>query len=118
MKTELSLVGTKDFLKYINKLFKNKGYIRNKSCKNWENKSYSLKFSNVPSRIIARFLYENSNIYLERKYNKYLEFCSLEDESSLRKSSKIGGNCDVNTEVSSEITKGSETLQSVDGEQI
>lgn len=116
IKTELSLVGTKDFLKHINKLFKNKGYIRNKSCKNWENKSYSLKFSNVPSRIIARFLYENSNIYLERKYNKYLEFCSLEDESPLRKSSKIGGNCDVNTEVSSEITKGSETLQSVDGE--
>ena len=115
-KTELDLVGTKEFLEYINKLFKNKGYIRNKSCKNWENKAYALKFSSVPSRIIARFLYENSNIYLERKYNKYLEFCSLEDESPLRKSSKIGGSCNGNTEVSSEITKGSETLQSVEGE--
>ena len=115
-RTELGLVGTKEFLEYINKLFKNKGYIRNKSCKNWENKSYNLRFSDVPSRIIARFLYENSNIYLERKYNKYLEFCSLEDESPLRKSSKIGGSCDGNTEVSSEITKGSETPQSVEGE--
>ena len=115
-RTELGLVGTKEFLEYINKLFKNKGYIRNKSCKNWENKSYDLRFSDVPSRIIARFLYENSNIYLERKYNKYLEFCSLEDESPLRKSSKIGGSCDGNTEVSSEITKGSETPQSVEGE--
>lgn len=115
-RTELGLVGTKEFLEYINKLFKNKGYIKNKSCKNWENKAYDLRFSDVPSRVIAKFLYENSNIYLERKYNKYLEFCSLEDKSLLRKSSKIGESCDGNTEVSSEITKGSETPQSVEGE--
>lgn len=114
--TELSLVGTKDFLETVNIIFKNKGYIQNKSCQNWENKAYELKFSFVPSRKIARYLYENATIYLERKYNKYLEFCSLEDESPLRKSSKIGESCDGNTEVSSEITKGSETLQSVDGE--
>lgn len=108
-RTELSLVGTEDFLKSVNKLFSNKGYIRNKSCKNWENKAYDLKFSDIPSRKIARFLYENSNIYLNRKYNKYLDFCSLEDESPLRKSSKIGRFCDENTEVSSKITKGLET---------
>lgn len=114
--TQLNLVGTKEFLTTVNTIFKNKGFIRNKSCKNWENKAYSLQFSNVPSRKIARYLYENANIYLERKYNKYLEFCSLEDESPLRKSSKIGESCDGNTEVSSEITKGSETPQSVGGE--
>ena len=116
IRTELELVGTKEFLISVNKIFKNKGYIKNKSCKNWENKAYSLKFSDVTSRKIARYLYQNANIYLERKYNKYLEFCSLEDESPLRKSSKIGGSCDGNTEVSSEITKGSETPQSVEGE--
>lgn len=109
IKTELSLVGTKKFLNVVNKLFKNVGNIKNKSCKNWENRAYELKFSSVPSRKIARFLYENSKIYLERKYNKYLEFCSLEEESPLRKSSKIGESCDGNTEASSEITKGSET---------
>ena len=114
--TELGLVGTESFLKAVNKIFKNKGYISNKSCQNWENKAFQLKFSFVPSRKIARYLYENANVYLERKYNKYLEFCSLENESSLRKSSKIGESCDGNTEVSSEIAKGSETLQSVDGE--
>ena len=116
IRTELNLVGTLSFVTSINKLFKNKGYIRNKSCTNWENKAYSLSFSSVPSRKIARFLYENSNIYLERKYNKYLEFCSLEDENPLRKSSKIGGSCDGNTEVSSKITKGLETPQSVESE--
>lgn len=107
--TELNLVGTESFLKTVNLIFKNKGYISNKSCNDWENKAYQLKFSFVPSRKIARYLYENANIYLERKYKKYLEFCSLEDESLLRKSSKIGECCDANTEVSSEITKGSET---------
>lgn len=108
--TELSLVGTESFLKEVNLLFKNKGYISNKSCNNWENKAFQLKFSFVPSRKIARYLYENANIYLERKYKKYLEFCSLEDENPLRKSSKIGECCDANTEVSSEIAQGSETL--------
>lgn len=114
--TELNLVGTESFLKTVNKIFKNKGYISNKSCQNWINKAFQLKFSFVPSRKIARYLYGNANVYLERKYNKYLEFCSLENESSLRKSSKIGEFCDEDTEVSSEITKGSETPQSVGGE--
>ena len=47
-------------------------------------------------------------IYLDRKYNKYLEFCRLEEESSKRLSSKIGEGCDANPEVISEITKGLE----------
>lgn len=110
IRTILSLVGTEEFLKTVNKIFKNKGYLKNKSTPNYENKAFQLRFSNVVSRKIARYLYQDANIYLERKYNKYLEFCSLENESSLRKSSKIGESCDANTEVSSEIAKGSETL--------
>lgn len=99
IRTELNVVGTESFVNTVNKIFKNKGYIRNKSCTNWSNKAFSLSFSDVPSRRIARLLYENATIYLERKYNKYLEFCRLEEESSLRKSSKIGEGCDANTEV-------------------
>ena len=116
LRTELNLVGTESFLDSVNRIFKKCGYIRNKSCKNYENKAYSLRFSSVSSRKIARLLYENSNVYLERKYNKFLDFCRLEDESPLRKSSKIGEICNDNPEVSSEITKGSETPQSVEGE--
>ena len=114
--TNVNLVGTENFLKSINKLFGNKGYIKNKSCTNWENKAYSLSFSSVPSRKLARYLYENATIYLDRKYLKYLEFCRIEEESSRRKSSKIGEGCDANPEVSSEIAKGSETPQSVESE--
>jgi hypothetical protein len=108
-RTYLGLVGTESFLLSVNKLFNNKGYLRNKSCMNWENKAFSLYFSDVVSRKIARLLYQNANIYLQRKYNKYLEFCRLEEESSLRKSSKIGESWDANSEVNSEITKGSES---------
>ena len=90
MRTELNLVGTEQFLKSINNLFNNIGYIRNKSSKNYKNNAFSLTFTDVPSRKIARFLYENATIYLDRKYNKFLKFCLLEEESSKRKSSKNG----------------------------
>ena len=52
-RTVISLVGTESFLKTINTLFGNKGYITNKSCNNWENKEQLL-----PPDII-RFSKEN-----------------------------------------------------------
>ncbi len=106
IRTEINIVGTEQFLTSINKMFKNKGYIRSKKSKNYDNKSYSLTFSDVPSRKLARLLYENATIYLDRKYEKYLEFCRLEEESSRRLSSKIGEGCDADTEVNSQIAKG------------
>ena len=108
-RTEINLVGTEKFLTVVRKLFYDEGYIRNKSCTNWENKAYSLVFSDLPSRKIARLLYEKATVYLERKYDKYLEFCRLEEESSRRKSSKIGEDWDVNTEIIEE-SKNSSTL--------
>ena len=106
-RTEINLVGTEKFLTVVRKLFYDEGYICNKSCTNWENKAYSLTFSDLPSRRIARLLYEKATIYLERKYNKYLEFCRLEEESSRRKSSKIGEDWDVNTEIIEESKNSS-----------
>lgn len=64
----------------------------------------------LKARKIARLLYEKATIYLNRKYQIYKQFCQLEEESSMKKSSKIGEGCDANTEVSSVITKGTETL--------
>lgn len=46
-------------------------------------------------------------------YQKYKEFCRLEEESSRAQSSKIGESWNANTEVNLEITKGSESPQSV-----
>ena len=109
--TQVSIVSTESFLNSIKKLFGNKhGYIHNKSSKDWENKAYQLTFNGAIARKFARYLYEKATIYMQRKYEKYLYFCRLEEESSLRKSSKIGESCDANAEVISEIAKGSETL--------
>lgn len=110
-RTKLNMLGTKSFLTTLNSLFGNKGYLISVS-----NNTYELSFSDVPSRKLARFLYENATVYLDRKYKKYLEFCRIEEESSKRKSSKIGESCNANTEVNSEITKGSELPQSVESE--
>lgn len=110
-RTKLNMLGTKSFLTTLNSLFGNKGYLISVS-----NNTYELSFSDVPSRKLARFLYENATVYLDRKYKKYLEFCRIEEESSKRKSSKIGEGCDANTEVNSEISKGSESPQSVESE--
>lgn len=110
-RTELNIVGTESFLKTVKYIFGNKhGYIRNKSCKNWENKAFSLSFDGVIGRKVARYLYEKATIYLDRKYEKYLYFCHLEEESSLRKSSKLGEGWDANTEITSKIAKGLEVL--------
>lgn len=88
--TQVQLLGTKDFLYSVKDFLKEPGYIRSCSTANFPNKAYKLYYSNVPSRRVARKLYEKATIYLERKYNKYKYFCQIEEESSLMKLSKIG----------------------------
>lgn len=115
--TSVSIVGTHEFLTKIKNIFGGKhGTIISKSSKNYINSAYQLVYGGAIARKFARYLYENAKIYLDRKYKKYNEFCRIEEESSRRKSSKIGESCDANTEVSSVITKGTETPQSVVGE--
>ncbi len=98
-KPELSILGTESFLKTLQEVLNIKGYIRNKSTKNYENKAFEIKFSSLSARKVAHLLYNNATIYLTRKYNIYKLFCQLEEESSRRKSSKIGKRWDANTEV-------------------
>lgn len=90
MVTALNFVGTEKFLMEVERVLKIKGYIRNKTSKNYINNAYSLTYSGVSARKVARLLYEKASVYLDRKYNKYKLFCLLEEGSSRRKSSKIG----------------------------
>lgn len=105
----VSLAGTESFLNSIREHIGIYGTIRNASCKAYTSKVFTLTYSFCNARKVSRYLYENSSIYLTRKYNIYEMFCRAEEESSVLKSSKIGESWDANTEVSSEITKGSET---------
>lgn len=97
--TEVSLVGTENFLNGVKQFLGINGSIRNKSTRNYTNRAYQLRYSTANARKVARLLYENSTIYLDRKYNKFLEFCQIEENSSKRKSSKISRNLDDNTEL-------------------
>lgn len=99
-KEEISFISTNEFLIELEKYLGIKGYIRNKTSKNWPNKAFELKYSSLKARKIANLIYKDATIYLQRKYNVYKLFCLLEEESSRRKSSKIGESWDANTEVS------------------
>lgn len=63
------------------------------------NYTFVLRWPQLKSRVIARYLYENASIYLERKYLIYKEFCRLEQECPRIPSSKIGEDWNVNPEV-------------------
>ena len=51
---------------------------------------------------IASYLYNNSIISLQRKYNKYLEYCRLFEKSNKLLEDNIGEGCDANTEITKE----------------
>lgn len=106
----ICFAGTKSFLEGVQKHLGISGNLRNASCNKYSSKIFTLHYSALKARKVSRIMYENSLIYMDRKYNIYKMFCRAEEESSVIKSSKIGESCDANTEVSSEITKGSETL--------
>lgn len=111
---DISFVGTKPFIqKMMEFLNVPGGVFRNCSSKNNITEVYSVLYRCTSGRKVARLLYENATVYMNRKYNKFLEFCRFEQECSRAKSSKISRRWDANTEVSSEITKGSETPQRV-----
>ena len=65
---------------------------------------------------LAYYLYNNSTIYLQRKYEKYLEYCRLYKELYRELLGKNGEGCEANAVVNSEIAKGSESPYSVESE--
>lgn len=94
---EVSVVGTESFLTSVACIL---GHPNIKPYSKGEyNKAFKLSFSSLTARKIMRYLYEGATIYLDRKYEIYKKSCQLEEESSRKKSSKIGEDCDVNTEV-------------------
>lgn len=59
---------------------------------------------------VINYLYSNSTIYLQRKYEKYLEYCRLYEKSYRGLEGKNGEPCDGNTVLNSEISQGSESV--------
>lgn len=104
----ISFIGTYDFLSKAMDFFKIKGSLYHKTNKSEE--VYVLRYSCKKAYEVAKILYENSSIHLERKYNIYLKMCPLSSKEDSNNSGKNGEDCDVNTVLNSEITQGSESV--------
>lgn len=100
LEESLMFVGTKPFLEGVQYVL-GKGFLMQK--KNCNKLIYRLSYSTKKANIAAEIMYKDSNVHLDRKYNIYKQFAA-------KKLGKIGEPWDGNTEVSSEIAKGSETL--------
>lgn len=70
-----SFIGTRDFLEKLNKIFIELGCHGNfyHDRRHSEN-IWNLDFSKNNSVMLCNYLYDNSSIYLERKYQKYIYF--------------------------------------------
>ena len=118
----VSVIGTPEFL---NELEINGGFSKNslRRIKDYRRSSQTIDLSFKKSEAIQflNFLYKDSTIYLDRKYKLYQFF---KDTGSRSKeeflellSGNIGESLEIdNTEINSEITKGSESLYSVESE--
>lgn len=75
----VSLLGTKDFLDGIREYspISFGKYIKNNGSEN----TLVLSTAHKKGFIFINWLYQNSTIYLDRKYNKYLEYCRYKEKS-------------------------------------
>ena len=108
-KIELNVLGTQDFLR---------GVIDNlpltKEYPVYQRKNiYAMNLWCSTAKYIIKYLYENSTIYLTRKYEHYKEICRLDMKISKGLQTNIGEGCDANTEITTE-TKESVASQSVE----
>ena len=99
----IEVLGTEEFLTKVKELFPEFGKImvdkRNSNVKR-------IICENNKADELSMRLYKNSNIYLDRKYEKFATLCKLHNSET---SDKIGESCDANAEVTPEIAKGSES---------
>lgn len=113
----LNILGTEDFLTGIkNNLPVKYDYVLGYNDLKKNNLTRTLNINGKNGLEILFYLYENSSIYLFRKYEKYKEYCRLYKELYKELSGNIGENPKKeNPEINSEIKK-SESSYSVEGE--
>lgn len=107
----ISILGTSDFLETIQKYLPlNKKYTLQI---NHPEKQNIVKYFSITGKTafeVCRYLYKESLIYLDRKFERYVNYCRSYEESYELLKGKNGEDCDVNTVLSSMITKGIETV--------
>lgn len=94
------VLGTKDFLDGIQKIYNSNHKYANANKDQEITKQ--LSFAGSSAINFMSWLYKDSTIYLERKFNRYKEFCRLYEESYKSLRSNIGEGCDANSEITTE----------------
>lgn len=102
-----SLLGTFEFLTEVQNIVSE---LQNKTLsKKHSNNSntYQIGITRKKAFSFLEWLYKDSTVYLQRKHQKYFEFCSLYKKLYMEKSTNIGESCDANTEITEEIKESS-----------
>lgn len=113
----LSILGTEDFLTGVKQnlplKFDYKLTLADYRTSNMITKCFNVVGENGYE--LAKYLYENATIYLDRKYERYLQYCRLYEKSNKLLQTNIGEGCDANSEITTE-TKKSVASYSVESE--
>lgn len=95
----IEVVGTENFLYSIQKYLQVEFKLQSKK----DSVAKQFIVGHYKAFKIAKYLYSDATIYLNRKYEKYLEYCRLYEESCRELETNIGEGCDANPEVTTEI---------------
>ena len=98
----IQVLGTESFLNSILKNLKISAELKHNHGNSEEITMY-FKINSIQALTFLYKIYNNSNIYLDRKYEKYKEHCRLYEESYRELQTKIGESCDANPEITTEI---------------
>lgn len=113
----IQIIGTHEFLTKILEYSQLSG--RFGKDKRWKNNTEYIEFDKENGIKFINYIYDNCNIYLDRKYKLYQFFKqgsrSLQEWNELLLG-KNGESCEANAVVNSEIAKGSESPYSVESE--
>ena len=117
----ISLLGTPEFFNTLITILKEHGILlKIIQDKKHNERTKTLRFDVYNGILFINYIYINSNIYLDRKYKLYQFFkngCRSKEEFLELLSGNIGENPEMdNTEINSEIAKGSESSYSVETE--
>jgi len=113
----IQIIGTHEFLTKILEYSQLSG--RFGKDKRWKNNTEYIEFDKENGIKFINYIYDNCNIYLDRKYKLYQFFKqgsrSLQEWNELLLG-KNGESCEANAVVNSEMAKGSESPYSVESE--
>lgn len=99
----ISIRGTFDFLSGIKNYFPQFSKVYSEVNSRTTKVQYKLECCSNKADKVAYKLYEGSNIYLDRKFNKFTALCKLHNSET---SGNNGEGCDANTVITDSIAKG------------